>query len=103
MLAAITITPFINETSFPAAKFSDLGKILNLLLPLSGVVAALIFLVMILQAAFIILTGEGKPDNVAKAQKMLMFAVIGLLLVISAFVIVKLIGVIFNIQDVLPI
>jgi len=97
-----TITPFINPTTFPAAKFANLGIILNLLLPLTGVGAVIIFLIMILQAAFTILTGEGKSDNIAKAQKTLMFAIIGLVIVISAFVIVRLIGVMFNIQNVLP-
>lgn len=97
-----TLTPFINPTTFPAAKFSDLGKILNIFLPLSGVLAAILFLIMILQAAFTIFTGEGKPDKVEKAVKTLMFALIGLVIVISAFIIVKLISVVFNIQNVIP-
>ncbi len=92
-----TPTPFINPTTFPAAKFANLGVILNLLLPLAMLIGVGFFFIMIIRAAFTVLTGEGKPENMAKAQKILLFAFLGLIVVLISFAFIKLLGVLFNI------
>lgn len=94
----MTPTPFINETTFPAAKFSNIGTVLNLILPVLMIGAVLIFFVMIVRAGFTILLGAGKADELAKATKTIVTAIFGLLLVIASYTIVKIIGVIFNIN-----
>ncbi len=93
-----TPTPFINPTTFPAAKFANLAVIINLIVPIIMVGAAVMFLFMLVSAAFSIITGEGKPEALAKATKTASFAVLGLAVVLSAFIIVKLIGVILKID-----
>jgi len=88
----------INPTSFPAAQFSDVSKILNLLLPLVLAGAGLIFLVMLLKAAFDILSHGDNPDILKKAYGSIATSVIGLFLVIFSFVAVRLIGKIIGAQ-----
>lgn len=94
----MTPTPFINTTTFPAAKFANIGTILNLVLPLLMVGAVLIFFVMIVRAGLTILMGAGKPDEIAKATKTIIAAIFGLFLVIGSYIIVKLIGIIFKVE-----
>jgi hypothetical protein len=87
----------IDQNTFAPAKFMDIASLFNLILPIIMVGGALIFFVMLLQAAFMWLTSEGKPESILKAQKALIFAVIGLIVFISAFMIVKIIGIILNV------
>ncbi|PJB89636.1 hypothetical protein CO083_00395 [Candidatus Roizmanbacteria bacterium CG_4_9_14_0_8_um_filter_34_12] len=91
-----TITSFINPTSFAPAKFMNIGVIYNLITPLLMIGAAILFLVTIISAAFTYLTAGGNAENIKKAQKSLMFAIIGLVFVISAYLIMKIIAFVFN-------
>lgn len=91
-----TITPFINPTSFAPAKFMNIGIIYSLIAPLLMVGAAILFLVTIISAAFTYFTAGGNSENIKKAQKSLMFAILGLVFVISAYLIMKLIAFVFN-------
>ncbi len=88
----------INQNNFTPAKISSLGTILNVILPLLQVGAALIFLVMLLQAAFTWITAGDKSENLAKAQKQIVFAIIGLAIVVFSFLIVKIIGYFFQVN-----
>lgn len=58
----------------------------------------MLFLVMILMAGFDVLTAAGSAEKLAKAQKTFMFAILGLIIVISSYLIVKLLGVMLGIQ-----
>ena len=91
-----TITSFINPTSFAPAKFMNVGIIYSLITPLLMVGAVVLFLVTIISAAFTYLTAGGNAENIKKAQKSLMFAIIGLVFVISAYLIMKIIAFVFN-------
>ena len=88
----------IGENNFPPAKISNLGKILNVILPLLQIGAALLFLVMLFRATLIWITAGDKAENIAKAQNMMIFAVIGLLIVAFSFLFVKIIGYVLNIN-----
>ncbi|HNQ45163.1 MAG TPA: hypothetical protein PKI58_02355, partial [bacterium] len=44
-----------------------------------------IAVVLILYAGFIWMTAGGKPDNVAKAQKIISAAVIGLIIILASY------------------
>ncbi len=88
----------INPTTFAPAKFANLGSIVNLIIPILMVGAALLFLIMIISAAFTYLMAGGNPENIKKAQKALTFAVLGLVLVISAYTIMKVIAFVFKIS-----
>lgn len=87
----------IDENSFPAAKFATLDKLVNLILPLLTTGAALLLLVMLLYGGFIWLTASDNPENLKKAQKTMTFAILGLVIVIASYLIVKLIGIFFKV------
>lgn len=82
----------INETTFPTARFANISSLLNIALPLVLAGAALTFLMMSLMSAFNILTHGDNPDVLKKAYASLVFAVVGLIIVIASFVVVRVIG-----------
>jgi ABC-type spermidine/putrescine transport system permease subunit II len=88
----------ISQDNFAPAKFTNLASFLNILLPLTMVGAALIFLVMALFGGFTWLTSGGSQENLAKAQKTFINAIIGLVIVIFAFVLTKVIGYMLNVD-----
>ncbi len=61
-----------------------IANIVNILLGFLGIVAVII----IMYAGFVWMTSNGNPDKINKAKKMLLGAVIGLIIIISAFSIV---------------
>lgn len=89
MVYALTIDP----TSFPAAKIVNIGQIVNLALPLALTGAGLIFLTITLYAAFNILTHGDNPDALKKAYSSITTAVMGLIIVVASYLVIKLLGV----------
>lgn len=102
MLAQISPTPFINPTSivtlFPAARFTDVSTLVNIIAPLATIGASLLLGGMLARAAFLVLTAGAEAEKMEEAKKTATFAVIGIIIIISAFLIVKLIGFIFKIE-----
>jgi len=94
MVYAIDIT----ENNFAPAKITSVAGLMKVILPLLVLGAGLFFLVILLQAAFKILTAGDNKEAISKAQKTIFFAVLGLIVVVSSFLLVKLIGVILGIQ-----
>ena len=88
----------INENTFPAARIATFANLLNVIIPLLIVGAAVLLLVMLLYGAFKWLTAGGTSENIAKAQKIISFAILGLVVVIMSFILVKVISIIFNIS-----
>lgn len=97
MVQAFTIDP----TTFPAAKVGRIGDLMNLALPLVMTGAGLIFLVILLKAAFDILSNGDNPDILKKAYGSISTAVLGLFIVIASFLAVRLLGVVLK-TDILP-
>lgn len=94
-----TTTPFIiNETSFPPAKIATFAHLLNVILPLLTIGAALLLLIMLIYGGFSWITSGDNPESLKKAQKTITFAIFGLIVVILSYLAVKLISIIFNIQ-----
>ena len=94
MVYALTI----DSTTFPAAKFSNIGTVLNIALPLTMAGAAMIFLAMTLMAAFNIITHGDNPDALKKVYSSLIFSVVGILIVMSSYLVVRVIGGIIGAQ-----
>ncbi len=93
----------INPTTLPsffppAGKLTNISSVLNLILPIVTIGAALIFLIMTLYASFTWVTAGGDTKNVEKAQKILTFSILGFVIVIVSFFAVKLIGVILGLK-----
>ena len=89
---------FSKETVNPLARISTIGHLMNIFLPILIGGAAIILLVMFLYGSYTWLTAGGSSENVAKAQKIMTYAILGLILVVLSFLFVKLITVIFNIS-----
>jgi len=88
----------ISTIDFVPKKFTDIATFLKIILPLTMIGSALIFLVMALFGGFTWLTAGGNPENLAKAQKTFVSAIVGLVIVVFAFILTKMIGYILNVQ-----
>ena len=82
----------------PLAKFDTIGKFLNIFLPALTTGAAVLLLIMFLYGSYTWLTSGGSAENVSKAQKIMTYAVLGLVLVILSFLFVRIINTIFKIS-----
>lgn len=89
---------FSKEASNPLAKFTSIATFVNLILPIMLIFGGLATLSMLLMGAYKYIVSEGNPEKINKAQMTIMYAVIGLLLVVSSFVLTKVIGYILKID-----
>lgn len=85
--------------TYPWTKFGSIASIVNFFTPILITGGAILFLVMTLSAAFNVLTAAGSADKIAKAQKTFMFAIVGLMIVISSYLIVRLLGSVLSIEN----
>ena len=92
----------INSTTFSPAKIGSFAVILNVLIPILFTAAALVFLVMLLLAGLGWITAGDNPENLKKSKKTITSALLGLILVITSYLLVKLIGVILKVETALP-
>jgi len=76
----------------PIAKFSSIATFVNIFIPLMIVVGGFITLAMLLFGAYKYLSSEGNPEKLAKAQSVMLYAVIGLFLMVVSYIVTKIIG-----------
>jgi hypothetical protein len=77
-------TGLIHSTNIPELT----GKILGSVLGFTGT----IFFVLVVYAGLMWMTAAGNEDSIAKAKKILIAAIIGLIIVLSAYAITTFIG-----------
>lgn len=82
----------------PMAKVGNLGVLLNVIIPIMTALAGLTFLIMLIFGAFTYLTSGDSAEGVKKGTAIMTSAIIGLVLVLCAYLLVKLIGYFFNIS-----
>ena len=75
-----------------------LGQVVSRLLAFAIVGAGLFFFVRLISAGYAYLTSLGEPTKIQSASKELLNAVVGLLIVISAFFISQILQVVFGIK-----
>jgi len=85
------------ESVNPLAKFSNIASIANVIVSLFIILASLAFVFIMLSGAYTFMTSGGDAEKVKQSQKTFKFAVIGMLVVLVSFLIVKLIEFIFKI------
>ncbi|MBI2326986.1 hypothetical protein HYU92_01595 [Candidatus Curtissbacteria bacterium] len=90
LLMAI-ISPVYAAPSDPA-KLSDIIGILQNIIGLLTPAAAVAFFIMVLVGGFQFVTSGGDPKAAAAARNTLTFAAIGIILVISVWLILQLVG-----------
>lgn len=88
----------IKDKFAPANNFENIGNLINTVIPIFITGAALIFLGMALYGGYIWITSGGTQENLNKAQKIFTSAIIGLFIVFFAFVLIKIIGYILQIN-----
>ncbi|CAN5244995.1 hypothetical protein BH09PAT2_BH09PAT2_11510 [soil metagenome] len=97
-----TSPPLINPSSiqniFPASRFTDLSTLLGVVTPLITIIAALILGGMLGRSALLILTAGDDPEKITQAKQTATYAIIGIIIIISAYFIVKLVGVIVQVN-----
>lgn len=86
---AITPFPTITPSGSTASTITTLAlKLINVLLILGGFVAVL----MVILAGLRYITSAGNPEAAKKARGSLIHATIGIVLIVSAFVLVRLVA-----------
>ncbi len=87
------------------SKFSDVGSLITSLLPNILVLAGVIFFLLMLGGGFTMIKNAGGDVNAqdaAKAKNAVTFAVVGFLLVVSAYFILQITGVVTGINFINP-
>lgn len=88
----------INPTTFPAAKFRDLASLLNLIIPLIYVVAALTLLAMLFVGGYNFITAGGNPEKIKKAWNIFAFSILGFIIILLSYLIAKLIALVLKVD-----
>lgn len=102
MYSLLAQVNFGDPETFAPAKIANISVVLNFVIPFITIAAAVVFLGMLLYAAFIWITAGSNAENVTKAWKIMSFAVLGLIMVIVSYLAIKLIGIFFGISETLP-
>ena len=79
-------------TLFPPARFATIGSLTDLLFPLIMVGAAVLFLAMLFAGALRIISAGGTPEYFENGKRMMEFSFMGLIIILLAYFIVRLLG-----------
>lgn len=82
----------------PIAELDSIGKLVNLIIPLMMIGGGLACLSMLLLGAYKYLTSEGNAEKLSKAQSTIIYAILGLILIVASFVITKIIGAVLDVE-----
>lgn len=88
----------INQNNFAPARFGDISAILNLIIPTLIIGGGVLFFVMFIFAGFKYMSSGGNPENLKTANSVLKYSLLGLLIVVMSYFLVKLLASLFNIS-----
>jgi hypothetical protein len=96
-----TPTPpeFITTKNFAPARFSSISDILNVLVPNLMIGAGIIFFIMLIISGFWFMNSDGNAENLKKIKQLLVASIIGISIVFTSYLVIKLLGVLFGLQD----
>ena len=83
----------------PLAKFNSVATIANLIIPNLLLGAGIIFFIMIIIAGYQFMASSGKEENLQKAQKLFTTSIIGFIIVLGSFLLIKLLASLFQIKN----
>jgi hypothetical protein len=89
---------FGNTSVNPVAKFDSITTFVNLIVPIMMIAGGFITLSMLLLGAYRYLTSDGNAEKISKAQSVMLYAVIGIILIAASFVITKIIGFVLKVD-----
>lgn len=87
-----------DESVNPMAKIQNLGVLFNVIIPIMTAVIGFSFFIMLVYGGFTYLTSGDNAEGVKKATATMTSAIIGLVIVLCAYLLVKLIDYFFHIQ-----
>lgn len=93
-LLGLTIEP----STFPAARFTNIGTMVNLISPILTIAAAILFGVMLIRVGLLILTAGSDKEKIAKSGQTATWAIVGLTVVLAAYLIIKLLEFILKVD-----
>lgn len=94
-----TITAFINKNNFVGARLTNINQLVGLLLPILYIGASLIFAGMLIWAGYLVITAGGEQEKVQQAQSTATYAVIGILIVVLAYLMVQLLSFVLGLNN----
>jgi len=83
---------------FPASRFGDINTLISIVVPTLTIIGVVIFGAMFMWAGFLVLTAGGEPDKLQQAQQTAIYAGAGMLVIIAAFLIVRLLAFVFGLE-----
>lgn len=83
---------------FPASRFADINTLLSIVVPTLTIVGVVIFGAMFMWAGYQILTAGDEPDKLQQARQTAIYAAVGMLIIVAAFLIVRLLAFIFKLE-----
>ncbi len=83
-----------------AADLTNIGSIINKAIPFIFSFAGLALLLMLIMAGFDLLTSAGDAKKLEMGKQRLTQAIIGILLIIVAYWIVQIVGIIFGVAEI---
>lgn len=89
---------FSDPNNNPIAKFSSIGSFTNIMVPFMMIVGSLVALAMLLLGAYRYLTSEGNAEKIAKAQSVIIYAILGLFLIVASFILTRVIGTVLGVK-----
>lgn len=96
---ALTLPGYPNPIVDPTGgRFSNIGDIINVLIPYIFALAGIILLFLIIWGGFGYLTSGGDPKKVESARGKLTHAIIGFIIIFVAYWLVQILETIFGIQ-----
>lgn len=99
MIPSAHAVDFSNSTVNPAAKVSSIATLMDVIAPIAMVIGAFICLAMLIWGGFTYLTSAGEPDKLQQGKRTLTYAIIGVILMISAVLLVNLITYILGVNS----
>lgn len=102
------IPPVYAEVNFgttannPVAKYSSISSFTNIIIPIMMLLGGLACLAMLLLGAYRYLTSEGNPEKISKAQSVIVYAILGLFIIVASFVITRIIGSALGVKNIMP-
>lgn len=86
------------KTGPSGLPYQDIGGMLTFFLPIIMVVAILTFVGMIVWSGIELLNSSGDPKKLSELKNRIIGSVIGIILILSAYILTNLLGSVFNIK-----
>lgn len=93
------VIPLPTDVTIPTFPGVDLQKIVNFGIQLLLVVAALLAFIFFILGGIAWITSAGNKEALEKAKKKLTYSILGLIIALLSFVIIRFLGQIFGVEE----